>query len=156
MEPLNDNEELERDAPFLAGLPKADPFVVPDGFFDRFPHQVQAAITAQQTTLAAAWPWWKRVSIALPIIALVSLGTWMLSRPDAQVELSAATVTPLSDVELDAMDDQELLAAFDEEEEQDIAPDDLGEVVIDLNDDELLAYLENEDTDINDLITDIE
>ena len=156
MEPLNDNEELNRDAPFLASLPKVDPFVVPDGFFDRFPHQVQAAITAQQTTPAAAWPWWKRVSIALPIIALVSLGTWMLSRPYAQVELSAATVTPLSDVELDAMDDQELLAAFDEEEEQDIAPDDLGEVVIDLNDDELLAYLENEDTDINDLITYLE
>lgn len=156
MEPLNEYEELKRDAPFLAGVPKADPFVVPDGFFDRFPHQVQALIKAQHPTAAPAWPWWKRLSIALPIVALVGLGGWMLTRGSGQVQLPVVTVTPLTDGELDAIDDQELLAAFDENDAEDITSDDLGEVDIELNDEELLAYLETEDADFTELITDIE
>ena len=156
MEPLNNNEEPERAAPFLAGLPKADPFVVPDGFFDRFPHQVQAAITAQRPVQAFAWPMWKRWSIALPIVALVGLGTWMLTRGSDHVELPAVAVTPLTDGELDAIDDNEIFAAFDEADADNITGEDLGEVDLQLNDDELLAYLENEDADITDLITDIE
>ena len=151
---LNDNEELQRDAPFLAGLPKADPFVVPDGFFDRFPHQVQAAITARPA--AIAWPWWKRSAVALPIVALVCLGTWMLTRGDGPAEATTVAVTPLTDGELDAIDDNEILAAFDEADADDITAEGLGEVDLQLNEDELLAYLDNEDADITDLITDIE
>ncbi len=156
MDHLTDNEELKRDAPFLAGLPKADPFAVPDGFFERFPHQVQAAISAQRPAPAWAWTWWKRLAIALPIVALVCLGTWMLTRGSGPVDASLVAVTPLTDVELDAIDDTEILAAFDEADADDITAEDLGEVAVQLNDDELLAYLENEETDITDLITDIE
>ena len=156
MEPLNDSNELKRDAPFLAGLPKVDPFVAPDGFFERFPHQVQAAITAQRPAAEPAWAWWKRLSVALPIIALCGLAAWMLARGSAQVELPAVAVTPLTDGELDAIDDNEIFAAFDEDDANDMTAEDLGEVGLQLNDDELLAYLENEDADITDLITDIE
>ncbi len=156
MERLNENEELKGIAPFLAGLPEADPFVAPDGFFERFPHQVQAAIAAQQPAAAPAWSWWKRISIALPIIALVGLGTWFLVSNNAPVEPVEVAVTPLSDSELQAMDDTDILAAFDLEDTEEITADDLGGVDIDLNDDELLAYLEIEDTDISELITDIE
>jgi hypothetical protein len=42
----HDTDSLS-EAPLLRSIPKADPFVVPDGFFDRFPMQVQAAISAQ-------------------------------------------------------------------------------------------------------------
>jgi hypothetical protein len=156
MDPLTDNDDWKRDAPHLAGLPKADPFSVPDGFFDRFPHQVQAAIVAQEQTTTSAQPWWKRLSIALPIVALMGLAVWMLMRDTPVAEVPAVAVTPLTDGELDAMDDHELLAAFDETDAEEITPEDLGGVVIDLNDDELLAYLEHEDTDLADLITDIE
>ncbi|MBP7513201.1 MAG: hypothetical protein KA791_01560 [Flavobacteriales bacterium] len=156
MEAVNDNEDLKSTAPFLAGLPKADPFVVPDGFFDRFPHQVQAAITAPRSSAAPAWAWWKRLSIALPIIALSGLAAWMLAPGSDQVELPAVAVTPLTDGELDAIDDNEIFAAFDEADANDITAEDLGEVDLELSDDELLAYLDNEDADITDLITDIE
>ena len=65
-------------------------------------------------------------------------------------------LTPLTDGEIDAIDDNEIFAAFDEADANIITAEDLGEVDLQLNDDELLAYLENEDADITDLITDIE
>jgi hypothetical protein len=156
MDHLTDNEELKRDAPFLAGLPKADPFVVPDGFFERFPHQVQAALTSGQTAPTYTWTWRKRLAIALPILVVVCLGAWMFtsgSGPDAP---SAVAVTPLTDNELDAIDDNEIFAAFDEADVSDITSEELGGIALRLNDDELLAYLENEDADITELITEIE
>lgn len=156
MEHLTDNDDWKRDAPHLAGLPKADPFIVPDGFFDRFPHQVQAAIVAQRPATTFAWPWWKRLSIALPLVALMGSGVWILTRETPVAGIPVVAVTPLTDGELDAIDDQELLAAFDETEAEEITTEDLGEVDIELNDDELLAYLEDEDTDLADLITEIE
>jgi hypothetical protein len=156
MDHLTDTEALKRDAPFLAGLPKADPFAVPDGFFERFPHQMQAAITTPRHSPGFAWSWWKRLAIALPVLALVGLGIWMLSGGDGHVEPATVAVTPLTDGELDAIDDNEIFAAFDDTDADDMTAEDFGEVALQLNDDELLAYLENEDADITDLITDIE
>lgn len=156
MEPLDDKNELKRMAPTLHGLPKADPFAVPDGFFERFPHAVQAAITAGQPAPRIAWPWWKRMAIALPIAATVGLAIWVLLPGNGPVESPAAAVTPLSDGELDALDDAEILAAFEDAETGDISTEDLGAVALQLDDHELLAYLEHEDADIEDLITDIE
>ncbi len=156
MTSLDDNEELERSAPFLAGLPKADPFVMPDGFFERFPHAVQAAITDERPAAVVLWPWWKRMAVALPIIAAVGLGIWILTLQNGPAAIEAVAVTPLTDVELDALDDGELLAAFDDAEEENLTAEDLGAVALQLNADELLAYLEQENADIDDLITDIQ
>lgn len=156
MDHLTDNEELKRDAPFLAGLPKEDPFVVPDGFFERFPHQVQAAITSRHTAPTYAWSWWKRLAIALPILVVVCLGAWMFTSGNGPDGPTAVAITPLTDNELDAIDDNEIFAAFDEADASDITSEDLGDVALRLNDEELLAYLENEDADITELITEIE
>ena len=156
MDHLTDNEEMKRDAPFLNGLPKADPFVVPDGFFERFPHQVQAAITSQRPAQNYAWTWWKRVAIALPITLVTCWGAWMFTSGNRPDEHTAVAITPLTDNELDAIDDNEIFAAFDEADASDITSEDLGDVALRLNDDELLAYLENEDADITELITEIE
>lgn len=43
MSALN-NEDPIREAPNLSAIPKMDPFVVPEGFFEHFPHRVQARI----------------------------------------------------------------------------------------------------------------
>lgn len=53
-----DNDPLD-DAPLLRGIPKMDPFVVPEGFFDRFPMQVQAAIARDHQQSA-----WTRLTSA--------------------------------------------------------------------------------------------
>lgn len=156
MDHITDNEELKSDAPVLAGLPKADPFVVPEGFFDRFPHQVQASITAQQPAPDLAWPWWKRWVAALPVVLLAAVGIWMATRSNGPVETPAVAITPLTDGELDAIDDTEILAAFDDSDAGEIPAEGLGEVALQLEEDELLAYLEHEDADMTDLITDIE
>ena len=48
MERSDEMDELKHLAPTLHGLKRTDPFTVPDGFFERFPHQVQAAIVERQ------------------------------------------------------------------------------------------------------------
>lgn len=155
MEPLNDHEELKRLAPKLHGLPKADPFVVPESFFDRFPHQVQAAIVEGTRKDVPVGLWWKRLAIALPIIALLGLGTWWLQRTPVAVDPMAFTSDslPADPTVMDDVDEYEVLALI--EEHQGPAPD-LGAVEIHLNETELLAYLDNENTDLTDLIIDLE
>jgi hypothetical protein len=149
MDPLNEHDELKHSAPMLAGLPKADPFVVPDAFFEQFPHQVQAHVVAASTR-QRSWSGWKRVAIALPVVALLAFGAWRLLRTQPVNEPEVA-VTPLTDDELIAYDDIDPLSWV---EEEDLPP--LGEVNIDLNDEDLLAYFEEEHTDLAELITETE
>ncbi|MFZ1692091.1 MAG: hypothetical protein WAT74_02745 [Flavobacteriales bacterium] len=49
------------EAPLLRSIPKVDPFVVPEGFFEQFPHQVQAAIAKKK-----AASWWSRLLPSTP------------------------------------------------------------------------------------------
>ncbi|MBL0044367.1 MAG: hypothetical protein IPP33_08220 [Flavobacteriales bacterium] len=155
MEPLNENDELKRSAPTLFGLPKTDPFVVPDGLFERFPHEVQARIVDRKDT-PPAWIWWKRMVIALPVVALVAGGIWW-SQQTKPVEnaLAETQLAPLTDAELDDMDDNDLFALTEGADAQE-APPELGNVDVNLNDNELLAYLENENADLDELITETE
>jgi hypothetical protein len=153
MNDLNEPDDLKRSAPTLFGLPKADPFVVPKGFFDTFPHQVQGLVTGTRRS-DPTWSVWKRMAIALPVLAMFGLGLWWAVRPGAPpASLVAVTAAHLTDEELDALGDDELLALT-----EDVAPlvgasDGLGSVNLELNDDELLAYLEFEGADIHELIT---
>jgi hypothetical protein len=155
MEPMNGPDDLERTAPTLHSLPKADPFVVPDGFFERFPHQVQAAIVERAQEQRPAWNRWKRMAIALPIIALLGLGGWWLQRPSS-VEPPVAFSRddlPGDPAVMDDVDEAELLAFIEESHN---ASADLGAVELRLDENELLAYLETENADLADLMNDIE
>lgn len=155
MEPLNEQDELKRIAPTLHALPKAEPFVVPEGFFDRFPHQVQAAIVARDPELSPAWSWWKRMALALPILALLGLGVWWLGTPasiSTPVAFNSDNLPDDPDV-MEGIDESELLAFIDEAHD---IPADLGSVELRLDEQELLTYLESENLDLADLITDIE
>jgi len=149
MGPLNERDELKRLAPRLHGLPKADPFTVPDGFFERFPHQVQAAIAEGRSTNAPAWTWWKRAAFALPVLAILATGAMLLLRENTPAPV-AVEVTPLPDSELVLLDDATLLAAI-EDNAAAITPADLGHVDSALDETYLLAYLEEEGADLTEL-----
>jgi hypothetical protein len=155
MESLNENTELERNAPTLFSLPKVDPFVLPDGFFERFPHEVQARIVESKKV---PWlgNWAKRLSIALPVLVIAAGGLWWMQHQPLQAnvgEVAAATLTPLSDDELDGLDDSDLLALV---EETSATADDLGAVDLNLDETELIAYLEGENADVDQLLTELE
>ena len=150
MNDLDDINELKRIAPTLFGLPKSDPFVVSETFFERFPHEVQAKVTAQRNAFPV-WNLWKRVAIALPVVALIAGGLWWMKRAPFVPPIAQVEVTPLTNDEIDQVEDNDLLASID------VSPTaDLGEVNVQLNDAELLAYLNNEQTDITQLITEEE
>jgi hypothetical protein len=153
MNDTNEPDDLKRSAPTLFGLPKADPFVVPEGFFDRFPHEVQGLVTAKKHR-GSTWSVWKRVAIALPAMALLGLGVWWATRPLHQPEhLDGITAASLTDGELDALGDDELAALTEEVIPLADLEQELGQVGIRLNDDELIAYFEGEGVDMNELIT---
>ena len=149
MEPLNEHDELKRSAPTLAGLPKADPFVVPEQLFEQFPHQVQAMVAAKGRSKSWGLRW--KLAIALPLVALLTFSTWRLLRTDPVIEAPMVAVTPLTDDELAAYADIDPLSVV---EEEDLPP--LGEVNLELNDEDLLAYLEEEHTDLSELISETE
>ena len=55
MDTHTEHEDLKQLAPTLASIPKVDPFVVPQGLFERFPHR-RIAAQAQQKAQARDKP----------------------------------------------------------------------------------------------------
>ena len=53
MKSKHTSDELN-EAPLLKSIPAHDPFVVPDGFFERFPHRVQDRLRKPQSFTARA------------------------------------------------------------------------------------------------------
>ncbi|HEY0976068.1 MAG TPA: hypothetical protein VGE21_01250 [Flavobacteriales bacterium] len=145
MEQAHEHDELKRIAPVLSALPKRDPFVVEEGLFDRLPHAVQARITAAAERRAFSWP--KRLAIAFPVMALLSIGLWWMTRTVEPAPLAEDIITPLTDEELESMDPQEFMAMMDAG--TDVQWD---SVHVQLSDDEMLAYLEEQSLDLTDLI----
>ena len=144
-----DNEDLEHLAPNLARIPKMDPFHMEEGFFERFPHQVQALVAHEKR---GAWPsvWVGRAAFTLPLIALL-IGGWWFFRPLPQLPPAdqVATTESLSTAELYMLEEDGLLA--------DLAPEELPEHAASseapaLEADELAAYYELTGTDLTDLI----
>lgn len=149
---MNNNEDTNAwKAPALEGLPKNDPFVVAPGFFDRFPHEVQAM--AVQRSRRPALLLWRAAAIGLASGCIIGVCAWLLrpSGSDDPAYVADVMVTPLTNEELDAMDDSDLLSIA-EEVEPAAAIQDLGQVRMDLNEGELIAFLEHENTDINELL----
>lgn len=154
METRHESKDLPENTPFLAGVPAMDPFVVPEGFFERFPHQVQAAVVDARPE-RRSWSRWRRWAIATPTAALIAVGVWkVLPGSTSTQDPANISIASVSDAELDEFADDELLAAL--EETPALATTDLGAVDLELNDDELLAYLEHEEADLTELMIDTE
>ena len=142
-----------KDAPLLRSIPQHDPFVVPDGFFDRFPQTVQARIAAQRPTA-----WTDRLAALLqPRLAIGSLAvlaivatTWMLwpSGPSVGTTSLGAAVEPEEVLSAD-VDDELLFAALASDEPL------LDAIELPLSDAELEAYLENEELPLDLLIEEL-
>jgi len=144
-----DNDDLERLAPNLAGIPKQDPFRVEEGFFERFPHQVQALVANEKRSI---WPsvWLLRAAFALPVVGLLIGALWFFQASPPTTDPNQVTNTEsLSNEEMYLLEADELLA--------DLAPEELPEHAAAseapaLDADELVAYYELTSADITDLI----
>ena len=147
-----EREELERLAPTLFGIPQDEPFKVPAHFFDRLPHEVQAKVVDQRKK-PADFSWFWRLAIAAPVAAVL-FGAWWFTRepsPNGDPEVAATTTEAAPTIDdLEGVEEDDLLAAMD-------GPEDLGTVAVDpdLTDDELLDYLEQQSTDLDELISEL-
>lgn len=149
MDTRPEHDDLKPLAPTLASITKVDPFVVPEGLFERFPHQVQAHVTAQAP--AARWsPWVKRLALALPLVAVLAGAWWMLRPPDAPVDQVAVKIPDATIDELELLDDPEAFAALYVE-----GSHSQPTANVELSDAELAAWLEAEQTDLAQLITEL-
>ena len=148
----NDTDEL-KDAPLLRGIPLHDPFVVPDGFFDRFPQTVQARIAAQQpaswTDRLAALLRPRRVIGSLAVITIV-VTTWTLWPSGTSTGTASLGVAVEPEEVLSNDVDDELLFAT-------LASDGplLDAIDLPLTDSELEAYLENEELPLDLLLEEL-
>lgn len=135
------NEELHRDAPFLAKLPKSDPFQVEAGFFDRFPHEVQAL--AARPAPSSWIVWVKRAAVALPAMAILLFAIHSL-RPSTD---KAHAEMPDDDLLLSSLADQmgtdDILEAADTDEWPEFST-----VSVQLTPEEALAYVDNNQIDL--------
>ena len=151
MKDPNGNDTRDTGSTVLDTLSKVDPFVVAPGFFDRFPHEVQAL--AVHRSKRSLWPTWRTASISLGTACMIGISTWLFwpDGPNEPPLAATTTITPLTNEELEVLDDGELLAIA-EEVEPAAAVQEFGQVHLDLNESELIAFLEHENTDINELL----
>lgn len=140
------------DAPLLRAIPKVDPFAVPEGFFDRFPAQVQAALARPQQTTAwmrlLAQRWARPVfGTVAGLVLLSSLLLLNRTTPTTMADASESTATWYLDDDL--RNDSELLAELQ-------SGSGSPSVQHDLNLDELTAYLIDQNDLPLDLITELQ
>lgn len=134
------------EGPLLRSIPKADPFHVPDGFFDKFPQVVQQRVQGVTgTRIRTTITWWPRIAIGSLGVLAVVLSVWLV-RP-------ASSATPILTAEPEellenGLEEDLLLAAT--------AHVDLLEPVALPDDDAVvMAYLENEELPLDLLIEEL-
>ncbi len=149
----SEHSEL-KDAPTLSGLSRTDPFVVPDGFFDRFPTAMSERIAGPHARVTDAGPWnllsvrrYRVLGIAASVIALAIATFFFLPDRTGTTDTALAEIT-LTPTELDAqeLDETELLAMMDEGTSL------LGDG---LSTDEMAQYLDNEELSLDLLIEEL-
>lgn len=148
----NDTDEL-KDAPMLRSLSKADPFVVPGGFFDRFPQVVQQRI-ADERSQRRSWTW-SLTSLMKPALGVAALAVVIalvvtvrynsVDAPSSAAVASYETPDHIAD-EIEA-DELNTLLSTDEPL--------LANVDLTLNEAELAAYLETEELPLDLLIEEL-
>ena len=151
---MGTNDELDdlRSAPTLRSLKGSAPFVVPDGFFEAFPHAVQQEALAQAAP--RSFNPWRRVLrpvLALGAVALIAiLGLrWPASAPlEEPAPLAVQDWTP-EDLERSGVDIRSVQTL--------LGPEESLMDVIELPDDDhaVIAYLENEDLPLDLLIEEL-
>ncbi len=135
-DPLNE-------APLLRSLKDAPvPFLVPDGFFDRFPHAVQERVVEKGTSIDGIWL--RRLALFMGVIAVV-LAVWLA------VPVSDRSIAdPINDELVLDVSPQEL--PVNETLVWDVYADSdqplFGNVLLELDEHELYAYLEHENVDV--------
>lgn len=140
------NEEMES-SPLLNSLPKQDPFVVPAGFFERFPQSFSERLTERpsfmQRLLAQIVVLQPSPRLALgSVLAVLALGFvfWFQEPAEEASEQSlVAQEFPMEPIE---WQDAELFALSDESSEL------WASVGSDISTTELEAFVENEDLDL--------
>lgn len=140
----NDLDPLD-DAPLLRSIPRTDPFQVPEGFFERFPHQLQSVVKRPRplrTRLAEYWyslhPAFRMAGVSL-VLLLMAL-PFFLERPNVSENSLAQTAAAEVDA-VDALyyDEESLLAALAADDEAFTA---VGQGI---SDDDLTAYVEQQE-----------
>lgn len=153
MDTFDNNDEL-RDAPTLRSIPKVDPFVVPDGFFDSFPQLMQQRI-ADEHARKARWslslPEWV-VKPAFGVLAMAAVAAlvwtcWPAADPVTEpVQLSAYETPEHVTDDLEADDIYAALSANDPL---------LAEADLAFTDEELAEYIEREELPLDLLIEEL-
>ncbi len=133
------DDELEHLAPTLYRLKGHDPFVVPADLFARFPHRVQSSILELSDR---STPWYmprKRWAWAIPMALAAGLW-WAAYRPGPSAETNgvARTEHVHNDLLLDGIHEDDLWAAYAQ-----VDGNGTGPVLIDQEDEAILAYLED-------------
>lgn len=132
------------EAPLLRSLKAApDPFVVPDAFFDRFPHHVQQRLVKNEKAFATGI-WWKRLALSIGVIAVVIAVWWALLYSDRSIAdpTVAELVLDVSPQELPV--DEAIVWDVYADADQPL----FGVVQLELDENELYAYLEHENVDV--------
>lgn len=145
MKELNDNEELQKGAPTLFGLPKYDPFVVEAGFFERFPHEVQTM--AFKSKAAPLSIWLKRAAVALPALAVVLFAVHSLRDPKVSLASDPVAEETMLATASDPFDTRSILAGIPEEEWPAF-----DAVTVQLTPNEALAYVDRHDIDLTEYL----
>ena len=138
-DPLNE-------APMLRSLKgRPDPFVVPDGFFDRFPNVVQQSVAGKGSSLRSFGYKWAALAIGITIAVMAIW--WALPVKNGQAD------DPLAQLPIDISPDE---LPIDEYAIWEIYTDPttplFEDVSIVLDETELIAYLEHENIDVELLI----
>lgn len=154
MEPHNEPDEL-KDAPLLRSIPRTDPFVVPEGFFERFPHQVQARIAAQRRSGLHEWIADRRLVLrfagAAAVLILVATAAFFALQGTAPVNDQIAEGITIAPYEIDPgmIDEADLIDLIGD------GPELMAEAGAGFSQAELAAYITHEELPLDLLIEEL-
>ena len=148
MTTLDPNTEL-REAPVLRSIPKEDPFVVPDGFFEQFPHAVQQRITEKRERPSILSGWLRPALAACAVVALVVIAWVLWPKPASELPQIAVSTYETPDHVSDELEAEELFTALSTDDPL------LAEVDLTLTDAELAEYIEQEELPLDLLIEEL-
>ncbi len=140
---IDDTDKSElHEAPDLGGIPKVDPFVTPIGFFETFPHRVQAEVVAR--TRSRSLPKLVRRVMAVGFLALILVAAFLWQRNERN---APAPILAGSHIQEDDLLGEDLLWLDEEELYRELASS--QEIAIQpgngFTQEELGAYLEYSD-----------